>query len=141
MRELDLWHFAPGALIFLFGLFMPMDGGIANTIYTGVFAIGLVFALYAYWYALRIAMNFADDTRLIEGLGYSALLFLRSTAFWFWLTLAALGLAWRYPDASDLFVPAATIVGSVGAIAFAAGVSWYLIYAAARRAVHTPKRN
>ena len=142
LRELDLLHFAPGAFIFVVGLFMPLEGELSTSIYSIIVGVGAVLALYSVWYAFRILMNFADDCPLVEGLGYSAWLLLRAgAAFWLWLALALWALTWRYPDGNEILSRAAILTAAFGALVFVAGMAWYLIYAVAKRAAHAPNRN
>ena len=137
MMELDLFHLAPGALLLVFGWFLPMDGGVSDDFYAFILVLGVLLSLYTAWLSFRVVMSFADDLQMLEGLWRATVWFFRfGAAFWLWTALALAALSIRYADASQMLMRGCIISASIGGIVFVVGVAWFITYAVAKRNVH-----
>lgn len=141
MRGLDGLAFVGPALLLVVGLFAESGGQLAITIMTIIGVVGLVSALYSARLSLPVIMDFADDMGLKRGLPWAALWMLRAaSAFWFWMAPTFWALAQFHTDWSDMLIRAALIFLTIGAVVFAVGISWFIIYAWAKQQAHARPR-
>lgn len=139
MRGIDLLFFAIPAVVFVAGALAPSTTEWMVQIAMIAAVVGAVGVSSALGLIFRSVMNFADDAGIRRGWPHAVHLIVRfGSLFWFWLALAFVGLALVYPEWRLPLQRMAWMAGAFGCAIFIVGMSWFLIYAAAKKNVHRP---